>query len=249
MLTQAFTTAGILPVAFLSIILTACAAPAQDVVDVALREVGTGSVAEMKGRILSLPITVRGPESRTKDLAALPESIRRNRITEGKLLRRVERVIKPLVVLHDRTRDLELLLYRGDTLRGMLWRGSVLVLSDSLAGALGDEELAGIVAHELGHSYFMGEIVAAQKARDYRALRVVELKCDAVAMLSLRLSSVDPGRHLKGVEKVMSLNNREQLFPDVRHEVRAGDEQQTHPTFVERARFARSFIRMLKTLG
>ncbi len=227
---------------------TSSAAAATDVVDLALKGIGTGSVAEMKSRIFSLPITVRGPEFRTGAVGELPESIRRNRIAEGKLLRRVERVIKPLLVLHDRTKDLELLLYRGDTLRGMLWRGCVLALSDSLARALEDEELAGIVAHELGHSYFMDEAVAAQKARDFRALRVVELKCDAVAMLSLRLSGVDPDRHLRGVEKVMSINNKEQLFPDIRHEVRTGDERKTHPTFVERARFARSFIKRLEAL-
>ena len=238
---------NILFATLLALLHTTSVTAAPDVVELALQKVGAKSIKEMTHRILSKQITVRGPEFRTRALGELPESIRRNRIAEGKLLRRVERVIKPLLVLHDRTQDLELFLYRGDTLRGMLWRGCVLVLSDSLARALGDEELAGVVAHELGHFYFMDEAVAAHRAQDYGALRVVELKCDAVAMLSLRLLGVDSDRHLKGVQKVMSLNNKEQLFSDIRHEVRSGDEKKTHPTFVERARFAQSFIKMLVT--
>ena len=240
-------TRNILFVTVLSLVLTNSAMAASDIIDSALQGVGTGSVEEMKTRIFALPIAVLGPDHREKAIASLPEKVRGKRITEGKLLHRVERVINPLLVLHDRTQDLELFLYRGDTLRGMLWRGCVLVLSDSLARALEDEELAGLVAHELGHSYFMHESVAAHRAQDYGALRVVELKCDAVAMLSLRLLGVDSDRHLKGVQKVMSLNNKEQLFSDIRHEVRTGDEKKTHPTFVERARFAQSFIKMLVT--
>ena len=235
-----------LTIAF-SLTLFHTSAAAQILVDVALEGVGTGSTAELRGRIFNTPLTVLGPEFRTRAMGELPESIRRNRIAEGKLLRRVERVIKPLLVLHDRTKDLELFLYRGDTLRGMLWRGCVLALSDSLAKALEDEELMGIVAHELGHSYFMDEAVAAHRAQDYRALRVVELKCDAVAMLSLRLLGVDAERHLKGVQKVMSLNNKESLFSDIRYEVRTGDEQKTHPTFVERMQFAQRFIKLLSS--
>ena len=44
----------------------------------------------------------------------------------------------------------------------MLWRGCVLVISDGLADPLYDGELAGIIAHELGHSYFEDEMAAAQ---------------------------------------------------------------------------------------
>ena len=46
-----------------------------------------------------------------------------------------------------------------------------------------DGELAGIFAHELGHSYFEDEMGAASRAKDTRAMRVVELKCDAVAIV------------------------------------------------------------------
>jgi len=115
----------LLTIAF-SLTLFHTSAAAQILVDVALEGVGTGSTAELRGRIFNTPLTVLGPEFRTRAMGELPESIRRNRIAEGKLLRRVERVIKPLLVLHDRTKDLELFLYHGDTLRGMLWRGCVL---------------------------------------------------------------------------------------------------------------------------
>ena len=67
-----------------------------------------------------------------------------------------------------------------------------MVISDDLSNSLSDAELTGIVAHELGHAYFMDDAVAAKRAKKSSALRVVELKCDAVAIVSLKLLGHDP---------------------------------------------------------
>ena len=82
------------------------------------------------------------------------------------------------------------------------------MLSDSLVCALSDAELSGAIAHELGHSYFMDEMAVAQQARDYRTMKTVELKCDGVAILTLKLLGHDPALYLIGLRKLQTMINR-----------------------------------------
>lgn len=226
-------------VTILSLELTTAAAAAPDIVELALGEVGTGSADEMRIRIFSIPITVLDSESCRGAMKALPDSIRDHRITEGKLLRRVERIIKPVLQLHRRMNmdKVELFLYRDDLPKGMLWMGCMLILSDSLADLLYDAELTGVVVHELAHSYFADEMVAAQRTKDDRAMRLVELKCDAVAVLSLKLLGSNPAHHFRGLQRIMTM-----LGQGVGSWKKA---DKTHPSIVERALFSQRFVKLL----
>jgi hypothetical protein len=165
----------------LSVVVTTRAMPkTPSIVDLALQGIGTGPVEKLKGRIFSRPITVLGAEDHRRAISSLSSSIRNRRIQEGKLLRRVERITSPLLELHNQRNKVELFLYRDDYPRAMVWQGCILTISDSLADRLYDEELAGIVAHKLGHAYFTAEILEARKNKDEQAMRMVELKCDVL---------------------------------------------------------------------
>lgn len=162
---------------------------------------------------------------------------------EPRLLARVERLLRPVIGLHRRAGRVELFLYHHENPRGFLWMGCVLMLSDSLAGGLSDDELAGVMAHEMGHLYFMEETVAAEKRGDAVAQKVVELKCDAVAMLTLELLGKDPARYPRGLQRILSLmRNKDLANITYRLEWRRSP---THPSVVERTQFAERFIRLL----
>ncbi|HJX91523.1 MAG TPA: hypothetical protein VJ372_13565 [Pyrinomonadaceae bacterium] len=219
----------------LSLLVTHTTTAAPDIVDLALQSIGTGSVIEMKSRILGLPFSVCGAEDHRQAIASLSPLIRESRVSGGKLLRRVENIIRPVLELHGRSDDIELFLYQDKFPQAMVRRGCVLVISDALAAPLHDDELAGIVAHEMGHAYFMIETINARKHGDRQTTRIVELKCDAVAMLSLKLLGHDPADHLRGLRRVDDLtrtNGYNTLDRD-------------HPSIGERARFAQSFIKLL----
>jgi hypothetical protein len=220
----------------LSLLLTRTAAATPGIVDLALQNVGTGSVAEITGRIFNLPFTVYGADDYGPAIASLPQSIRENRISEGKLLRRVESIIRPVIELHHRDDKIELFFYRDEFARAMVWLGCVLVISDALAGHLQDDELAGIVAHEMGHAYFMIETIKARKLGDHQAMKIVELKCDAVAMLTLKLLGHDPAAHLKGLRGV---TNIDRINGPNRIDSRVC------PSIGERAQFAQRFMKFL----
>jgi hypothetical protein len=205
------------------------------IVDLALQSVGTGSVTEMKSRILSLPFSVYDAEDGRRAIALLPLSIRASRVSDGKLLRRVESIVRPVLELHHRTDKIELFLYQDRFPQAMVWLGSVLVISDALAATLHDDELAGIVGHEMGHAYFMIETINARRRGDTQAMRIVELKCDAVAMLSLKLLDHDPADHLRGLRRLDGLARTQGYNPCDRN----------HPSLEERRRFAQRFITLL----
>lgn len=217
---------------------TSALASTPDDVDLALRDVAATSVTEMKDRIFRLPISLFDSKHHRKAVAELPEDVRLNRITEGDLWRRVERVARPVLQLHDRTDKVELFLYRRSRPHAMVWRGCVLAISDSLTLFLSDEELAGIIAHEVAHAYFMDETLAARRGGDGQGMRVVELKCDAVAMLTLKLMGGDPAKYVSGLRTVNTYMMLKGIF----------SKSKSHPLIAERERFSRRFISLLSPI-
>lgn len=205
-------------------------------VDRALAATGAGSAEEIKSRLFTNRITVFNDEFRAQAVAALPASLQKQRIMQGKLLSRVEKVFHQTLELHGRSGKLDLFLFKDDVPSAVLWRGCVLVISDGLADPLYDSKLAGIFAHELGHSYFEDEMAAAQRAKDALAMRVVELKCDAVAILSLKLLNYDPAHYLKGLQRIQVINKRKSLSSGI---------FQSHPELFARAQFSQQFIKFL----
>src|SRR5262249_35362912 len=175
-------------------------------------------------------------EYRAQAVAALSASLHKRRITQGKLLGRVETIFRQTLRLHGRGGKIELFLFQDDVPSAKLWRGCVLALSDGLADPLYDGEMAGAIAHELGHAYFEDEMAAAQRANDARAMRVVELKCDGVAILSLKLLNYDPALYLRGLQRIQVI---------IQRKGRSSGIFQSHPELVARAQFSQRFIKSL----
>jgi len=207
-----------------------------DEVELALAAAGAGSAAEMKSRLFTHSITFFNAEFRAQAVAALPASLHKRRITQSKLLSRVETIFRQTLESHGRSGKLDLFLFQDDVPSATLWRGCVLVLSDGLADPLYDGELAGVIAHELGHSYFEDEMATAHRVKDARAMRVVELKCDAVAILSLKLLNYDPALYLRGLQRIQVIIKRKSLSSGI---------FQSHPELVARAQFSQRFIKSL----
>jgi hypothetical protein len=107
-----------------------------DEIELALAAAGAGPVDEIKSRLFTDRITVFNDEFRAKAVAALPASLHKRRITQSKLLGRVETIFRQTLQLHGRSGKLDLFLFQDDVPLAQLWRGCVLVLSNGLADPL-----------------------------------------------------------------------------------------------------------------
>ena len=205
-------------------------------VERALAAVGSGSARELKSRLFTDRITIFDEPWRQQALAALPNSLQQRRIIQGKLLTRVERIFQQTLELHSRGGQVELFFYEDAVPSARLWRGCVLLLASGLAEPLYDGELAGIMAHELGHSYFEDEMAAAQSTKDDRQMRIVELKCDAVAILTLELMGYEPAHYVRGLQRIEVI---------IKRRGRSSGILQSHPDLVLRLQFSQRFIKSL----
>jgi Zn-dependent protease with chaperone function len=213
---------------------------ANDEIKRALAALGTGTATELKARLITDHITVFDDRARANAIAALPAAMRDRRVTQGRLLRRIEPLLAQVLQLHERLRasqQPELFLFTHDTPTAMLWRGCVLLVSTGLAEPLYDGELVGIFAHELGHAYFEDEMAAAHQQSNTQARRVVELKCDGVAILSVKLLGHNPTLYLQGLQRIQAIYKRLRLASSI---------LQSHPELVARVQFAE---RLIKSLG
>ncbi len=211
-----------------------------DEVEAALTAIGAGSAVEIKSRLCTDSLTVFDGESRAQAIAALPAAIRESRAKSDKLRQRVATLYNQVLQLHGRTRTSqqpELFLFENEIPTAQIWRGCVLLISTSLAEALYDGEVAGILAHELSHAYFEDEMAAAQRDRDERAMRILELKCDGVAVVSLKLLDYKPTLYLSGLQRIQLLTKRLG---------RSSGILQSHPELSLRAQLSE---RLIKSLG
>lgn len=142
----------------------------------------------------------------------------------GEEVARIRRVLAPLFELHGGSTLIISVLRTPRPVFG-IGRGSVLLISSGLLQVLSDEELLALSAHEVGHQYFRREFARAEDAGDSRALRIIELKCDAIAVLSLLILNRKPASLARGLAWVKG----------PAYEIVAGDTS-THPDLGVRQR-------------
>jgi hypothetical protein len=83
---------------------------------------------------------------------------------------------------------------------------TVLLISEQALDMLTAEELRAVVAHEIGHEYFWADYQAAARSGNPVKLQELELRCDAVAVLTLLCLGADPAALLTGVSRQAGFN-------------------------------------------
>jgi hypothetical protein len=88
---------------------------------------------------------------------------------------------------------------------GLYYRTVVLVSAKALA-LLSSDELAALVAHEMGHDADWNDYWAATQAHDSARMRELELKADGLGVLTLEHLGIDPEHLVSAVQKMMRYN-------------------------------------------
>ena len=110
--------------------------------------------------------------------------------------------------------------------------GAAVLVSEEAIDLLTAEELQAVVAHELAHEYFSEEYETARKNRRYDTVKEIELRCDAISIVTMKGLRLDPDALLSGVSKLTAFNER-RGFPNNPNLV---------PSTEERTNFSRAVV-------
>jgi len=112
---------------------------------------------------------------------------------------------------------------------------AALLISEKALSLLSAEELLAVVAHEMGHEYFWGEFVEARQWKQYETMRELELRCDAIAIITLLRLRIDSANLISGLSRMNSFNART-----------VNTDNRPYPSSGERFKFIRAMTEMVK---
>ncbi len=144
--------------------------------------------------------------------------------------------LEPLLRYHERAGVIEIRVIRE---RGAFIRfqgRAVLVITEAALTLLSAEELQAVVAHELGHEYFWGELMEARRQKAHATMREIELRCDGIALIALRRLGLEPARLLTATSRLRLFNARA-----------VSTDPFYHPTMDERQRFNQAMDELVLT--
>lgn len=88
---------------------------------------------------------------------------------------------------------------------GLYYRTVVLVSAKALA-VLDVDEVAAVVAHEMGHDADWDAYLSAMEQHNTARMRELELKADGIGVLTLEHLGIDPQRLASGIQKMTRYN-------------------------------------------
>ena len=168
--------------------------------------------------------------------ARLVASIKKEDIVSPSAQRQAKlEALRPILAYHDRAGIEVKILRLGLAWAGML-EGAAVVVSEEAVDVLTAEELQAVVAHELGHEYFAAEYDVARQSKQYDRVKEIELRCDAIAVITMRSLRLNPASLLSGVSKLTKFNEAR----GVKNNPNLGS------SVDERASFCRAMIRLIE---
>jgi hypothetical protein len=144
--------------------------------------------------------------------------------------------LQPVLIYHKRQDVFEAKVIDLPQAGIVLHARSILLISRPALRLLSATELQAAVAHEAGHEYFWTEFERLRDGRDARARQELELRCDAIAVLTLLELGLDPAHLTSAIRKVTRFN--EMLGATIK----PGD----YPTATERGQFIRRIVEALR---
>lgn len=135
-------------------------------------------------------------------------------ITKGKEVQVSNRMqealasLTPILNYHERDSAIEIRVIGARELYIGLQGRAVLLISEKALNLLPVDELQAVVAHELGHEYFWGELMEARQQKKRELIHEIELRCDGIAAITLRRLGLDPAKLVSALDRIRLLNAR-----------------------------------------
>lgn len=170
-------------------------------------------------------------ERKIKELEAnFPPGIRQRLIGSGKYPERLARLAAPVFRFH-RTLTSRTVVFNSAVPTVFTWKETFVTFSSGALDLLTDAEVTALIAHEIGHLYFAEALAAAFAEGDERQARLIELKCDLVALTTLTELKSEVSNLSKAIKKLI----------DKRGDLQTGSFQAGSPALASRAEIIRLY--------
>jgi hypothetical protein len=200
----------------------------------ALARLGGGEPARIRERLSGIlrPTNQPDPEVVRKIVEAQHLSI-----ATGRRVEQLRAALQPALDYHGRG-GLPVYVLWSDQPKAYLVARAVIIITTRMMSIASDEEIRGIVAHELAHEYVWDERAEALQTKNGRLMRECEFFCDAVAAFTLREIGDDPASYGRILERVTFVGIEEGSA--MRHE------SITHPSLYSRKKLNRFLCQLLR---
>ena len=140
--------------------------------------------------------------------ARLVASIRKEDIVAPSPERQTKlNALRPVLEYHERSAvEVKILRFPIVLAWAGFLEGAVVVVSEDALDLLTTEELQAVIAHELGHEYFAAEYELARNNKQYDKVKEVELRCDAISIITMKSLGLNPDSLVSGVTKLTKFN-------------------------------------------
>ena len=122
-------------------------------------------------------------------------------VSGGKRAEQLKAVLQPVLDYHERG-QIPIYVLQSEKPKAALVDRAVIIITTRLLTIASDEEIRGIVAHELAHDYIWEETLRARKEKDVKRMHECELFCDAVATFTLKQIGDDPASYARILERM-----------------------------------------------
>jgi hypothetical protein len=151
-------------------------------------------------------------------------------IAESKRVDQLKSALQPVLDYHERGR-IPIFVLRSEQPKAYMVEHAVIIITTRMMVIANDEEIRGIIAHELAHEYVWDERLKAMKDKDGKVMRECELFCDAVAAFTLKEIGDDPSSYGRILERLTIIG--------IKTGNAMSQESDTHPSLDARKQFNR----------
>jgi hypothetical protein len=115
-------------------------------------------------------------------------------IINDKRVDQLKAALQPVLDYHERS-QMPIYVLHSEQPKAHLVERAIIIITTRLLAIASEEELRGIVAHELAHEYVWDERSRAREAKSETLMREFELFCDTVAAFTLKEIGADPSSY------------------------------------------------------
>jgi hypothetical protein len=197
--------------------------------------------ANGKGNLDEYLKSIRPIEISAEQRALIIASIRKDDLVAPSPGRQAKlNALRPVLEYHDRAAlPIKILRFPGPLAWAAFLEGAAVLVSEDALDLLTTEELQAVIAHELGHEYFTAEFESARENKQWDKVKEVELRCDAISIITMKSLGLNPNALVSGVTKLISFNE-EHGMPSRRN---------LEPSLNDRAKFYKALLNLTESRG